>query len=889
MFRLTPPGSRFIRGLFAITLVAWAAPVAMTASVAKAGGFKGGECMGDLEFVSQWDGDSGGYGDVWGEGDIAYVAQFGDNNVHFIDISNPQNPDRFLEWTVASPNTFASAQDVKVGDGLLFISLEGDSNDSVEVVDVRDPFNPEHVTWIRISDFTRVHNTFYDNGFLYMADSATPEVVVVDLRTLDPDDPPVRIEDWAWRFDSGNSFVHDITVKDGRLYVCAWDSGLYVYDVTNVAQQAPVFLGQDDGDNTHAVWPSADGRWAVTGEEREGGAVKLYEMTPNGGGLDGGGLDVALRFTSQLPLSESFSAHNIVVDGMRVYVSYYQAGVLIYDINPDAATLELVTRYDTFPGSGGGFAGCWGVYPFLGEDRILASDMQSGFYLLKTAQTPLRISYPNGLANVVHPVDGATLTVQIAPECDEVDPATARVFVSADGKGDGFTEITLEPIGGALYEALLPPAACGAEVRYYVSVDSVMGETVVDPPGAPNNTHAADVISTIEVLFFDDFESDLGWTTASDHCAGEDDIGDWERVNPNGTSSAPEDDFGDGDDTQCFVTGQGAVNGDNGDADVDGGPFWLTSPEMTIGGVDAEVSYARWYVNNDTGDQEDFLVVELSVDDGPWEEVEVVDHQGPIWNTHTFHVSDVAASGETMRLRFVTEDCPNNSITEAAVDHVLVRLIECNDADTDPPFIVHDQASTWPFSGYIDPRMESSNGVDADLGVTSLSVLFSEPIRDAKGGGLTVDSFEIVSEGDTVATVAGVDDRDNPLIVVSLAAPIAPGEWVTLVAHVEDLAGNPILSNGNAGPDVDEPDRIDVAALPCDVDQNGTVQAFDLLRFRQINSGTFVVEVGQPEDYIDVDRNGSIQAIDLLRFRQLWFGTGNSTLPWHGESLSPRP
>jgi hypothetical protein len=98
-----------------------------------------GDCPVNLTELGHWDQDTGDYGDVWGDGNIAYVAQYGDNGVHIIDISNPNNPQELVEWVVQSPNTFASAQDVKVHDGLLFIALESDPNDGAEVVDVSQP------------------------------------------------------------------------------------------------------------------------------------------------------------------------------------------------------------------------------------------------------------------------------------------------------------------------------------------------------------------------------------------------------------------------------------------------------------------------------------------------------------------------------------------------------------------------------------------------------------------------------------------------------------------------------------------------------------------------------------------------------------------------------
>ena len=55
---------------------------------------------------------------------------------------------------------------------------------------------------------------------------------------------------------------------------------------------------------------------------------------------------------------------------------------MITDISHPNNPIE-VGHYDTYPqGSGNGFYGCWGVYPYLPSGNILASDMQNGLFVL---------------------------------------------------------------------------------------------------------------------------------------------------------------------------------------------------------------------------------------------------------------------------------------------------------------------------------------------------------------------------------------------------------------------------------------------------------------------------------------------------------------------------
>ncbi len=338
--------------------------------------------------VGTWDGHGGAYADIWGDGDYAYIGHYGDAGVHILDISNASVPTVAAHYRVASPNNSASAQDVKVHNGLMFIGLESGSPDQAEIVDVRNPNSPELLSTISLSNFSSsIHNLFYDNGYLYMVDSRNPQVAIVDLTNFDPDSPPSTITTPLWILTGvGNSIVHDITVENGRLYAAAWDSGVKIYDVSDVGNQMPQLIGEtpDGGNNTHSCWPTDNGDFVVTGEEREEGGIKVYRITDAGGSL-------TLTFTDALalPLDEAYSVHNQLIDGYRLYCSWYEAGIKVYDIDPVTGLLGFVASYDTYVEYPSGYDGAWGVYPFLGDQKILISDLQSGLFIVALSLTPV--------------------------------------------------------------------------------------------------------------------------------------------------------------------------------------------------------------------------------------------------------------------------------------------------------------------------------------------------------------------------------------------------------------------------------------------------------------------------------------------------------------------
>lgn len=211
-----------------------------------------------------------------------------------------------------------------------------------------------------------------------------------------------------------------------------------------------------------------------------------------------------------------------------------------------------------------------------------------------------------------------------------------------------------------------------------------------------------------------------------------------------------------------------------------------------------------------------------------------------------------------------------------------------------PPEIVHIEGmpgQTRPHSGFIDPRAESNNGVSQNMGISAATIVFSEAVRNPGGQPLSADAFTVTSTGGVAPTVTGIDATANPIVVVNLSAPIPVGQWTTIRAAVEDLAGNAIPNEGNLG-NQDEKDRVDIGFLPMDVTQSRMTAPEDLIRFRQIMAaepGGAVHGLGLASDYADVDRNGLIQPLDLIRFRQGIAGSTPSTQVWLTRTITTRP
>ncbi len=295
-----------------------------------------------------------------------------------------------------------------------------------------------------------------------------------------------------------------------------------------------------------------------------------------------------------------------------------------------------------------------------------------GYSLLATGvvaadSAAIAIDLPDGPPTMV-PAGGAVqFAVNIIEGTDTLAPGSPMIHYRYDQ--GSFISSPLTLVSGKQYLATLPAGDCDQTAEFFLTAGSALGATVASPVSAPALTYSA-TVGTFTTVFHDDFETDLGWTVQNENLVG----GAWVRGIPsgNGVVGDPTSDYDNSG--RCYVTGNGNFH------DVNGGPTRLISPAFDLASsTDPQLSYARWFRDSAGGDT---LVVELSSDNGQsWTLVEAVGaYQG--WQLVTVAVRDFVTPTAVVRLRFSTQDLPNNSFTEAAVDAVRLTDFSCVPACT---------------------------------------------------------------------------------------------------------------------------------------------------------------------------------------------------------------
>ncbi len=315
--------------------------------------------------------------------------------------------------------------------------------------------------------------------------------------------------------------------------------------------------------------------------------------------------------------------------------------------------------------------------------RVSSSNVVNGPQLytlsLASSTTPLIIDITQAPGEFVTPNANAPIQAIIKSGTQLVNTSTPTLQYRI-GANDAVS-VPMSPQGAAtVFGATIPGAPCGETVTYRVSARSTTNTEVLAPPAGPGST----LSGVSSNLFADNFEADLGWTVAN---TGGVTNGFWQRVDPNGTAAAPEDDTTVAG-TQCYVTGDGAAGEGVGTTDLDGGSVTLTSPITDAAGYsNVRVSYKRWYTNvGGSAPGADVFRAEVSTNGGgTWAPAHTTG-PGPVdypnvqtgWRSATWTLASLSLPATSqLRVRFIAEDAGSGSIIEAGIDDFAVTGAVC--------------------------------------------------------------------------------------------------------------------------------------------------------------------------------------------------------------------
>lgn len=337
------------------------------------------------------------------------------------------------------------------------------------------------------------------------------------------------------------------------------------------------------------------------------------------------------------------------------------------DVNPAGAS-ETITQTINSPGD-------YYIRVVPGSSNIIQR------YELDYVSVPISpevlISFPGGVPQTVSTQDPTTFEVRVDAVSDTVLPGSELLAYRYDG--GFFVAVPLTGLGGGLYEATLPSAACGETSEFYIQASGALAGVTTSPSAGPNGPYTPIIVDPGQTqVFADDFETDRGWTTDSTALGSPFD-GQWERGLPVGNNRG--DPSIDADGTgRCYLTDN---DPSDTNSDVDGGIVRLISPVFDLTSyARAVASFSVWF-NTSVGDSpfEDVFDVDVSADGGAnWTNaIRIGPGGGAVsggWFTYEVEL-DGAELTDQVRFRFVASDQGGGSIVEAGVDAFLLVGQEC--------------------------------------------------------------------------------------------------------------------------------------------------------------------------------------------------------------------
>ena len=649
--------------------------------------------------------------DIWG-----YVSPSGEeyalcgNESSFMvaNVTNPNNP--VIEFII--PHVSCTWRDIKTWGNYAYITTECGA-DGLLIVDLSDMTGSTYV--FDDSYFETAHNIYIDeNGVAYIfgANVGNGGAMFFDL-TIDPMNP-TYLGTWD------DEYIHDGMVRGDTMWVsCIYAGNFYVVDVSDKTNPF-VFNGGNayhptPNQFTHNCWISDNGDYLFTTDEVSDAYLGAYDVSDLNNIFPVDAIQ-SNPGTGTIPHNTHFIS---IGQGDFIVTSYYRDGTTIHDVTYPYNMIEVAV-YDSYPGSGNGFDGCWGTYPWLPSGNIISNDInsapsgegmllvfspdfQQGCYLegdvtdlitgLSIANVDVALLSSNnvysttdlfghyytgtafsGIYNVVFSAPGYvtdTLSVQLTNGVLEILDAQLVPMIPFVFNGQ-VVDSQSNGISGALVnifdDSFNFNIVCDAlgnfvlDTIYTGSYDIVAGSWGYQTQCFSQyiDPVSGQLIIVLNDGYMDDFSLDFGW-----YSSGSAPTGLWERGVPIGTTlqssfANPDEDVQGDCFDKAYVTGNsgGSVGAD----DVDDADVILTSPIFDLSNYnDPYVSYYRWFVNLGGwggGSPNDTMFVKIS-NGLQVENVQVLTESSVnngSWSFEEFRVSDYLTPTSTMELIVKTAD-----------------------------------------------------------------------------------------------------------------------------------------------------------------------------------------------------------------------------------------
>ena len=292
-----------------------------------------------------------------------------------VDISDPDNPVE-VKAVTGPVNQW---REIKVKGDYAYVTTEGGGG--LQIINLSSLPKASGITsnsWTGGSagNLTSIHALHIDGNYVYLYGSKLFDGAPLVADISDPENP-VYVGNYHDPAGGQTAYVHDGFVRNDTLYACHIYKGFM--DIIDFRDKKnPKLLGMVTTPEkfTHNSWLNESGKVVFTTDEKKNSSLASYDIS------DPSNIKLLDKIQSN-PGSNSIvhNTHIIKVGkGEFAVTSWYRDGFTIVDVTRPANMIQ-VGNYDTYPDSGEGFQGDWGVYPYLPSGNIVVSNIEDGLYV----------------------------------------------------------------------------------------------------------------------------------------------------------------------------------------------------------------------------------------------------------------------------------------------------------------------------------------------------------------------------------------------------------------------------------------------------------------------------------------------------------------------------
>jgi choice-of-anchor B domain-containing protein len=304
--------------------------------------------------------------------------------VDIVKVTNPTNPVSVFNI----PGASSIWREIKVNGKYAYITTEAGGGLKIAYLGNLPSSNVPIVDWtptINGNVLGNIHALHIDNNkvYLYGANVVAGAPIVADISGANAANPSLIGVFTNTQPGSGNNaYVHDGYVRNDTLYSCHIYSGYVNIVKFNNIGDSVNYLATPTTTPTafpHNTWLNQSGKNLFTTDENQASYLACYDIS------NLSNVSEADRIQSQNPNSNSVVHNTHVLKnsvGEFAVTSWYRDGIVITDVTRPS-NLVNVGWFDTFTAAGGGgFDGCWGVYPFLPSGNLVTSGRDSKLHVL---------------------------------------------------------------------------------------------------------------------------------------------------------------------------------------------------------------------------------------------------------------------------------------------------------------------------------------------------------------------------------------------------------------------------------------------------------------------------------------------------------------------------